>query len=72
MLSYGISRMLPEEYTTSSRTLGVATGGMQAKLEAAMSALERGVGEVVIAPGARTEVIEHALAGECVGTRMIP
>ena len=52
--------------------LGVATGGMRAKLEAAMSALERGVGEVVIAPGARTGVIERALDGQSVGTRMIP
>src|SRR5713101_7800476 len=31
---------------------GVATGGMQAKLEAALVALQRTVGEVLIAPGA--------------------
>lgn len=49
---------------------GVATGGMQAKLNAACDALERGVGEVVIAPGAQAGVIDLLAAGEPVGTRM--
>jgi acetylglutamate kinase len=49
---------------------GVATGGMQAKLEAAQSALERGVEEVIIAPGNRTGVVESLLAGEKIGTRL--
>ena len=49
---------------------GVATGGMQAKLEAASSALRAGVGEVVIAPGAHREIIRALLAGERIGTRL--
>jgi acetylglutamate kinase len=50
---------------------GVATGGMQAKLEAAMLALRQGVREVVIAPGARPEVLRALLAGEPAGTRLV-
>jgi acetylglutamate kinase len=50
---------------------GVATGGMQAKLEAAMAGLAAGVGEVVIAPGARAGVIAAILAGESAGTRIL-
>jgi acetylglutamate kinase len=48
---------------------GVATGGMQAKLESAMAALAGGVGEVVIAPGAAAGVVSRLLSGEAVGTR---
>jgi acetylglutamate kinase len=50
---------------------GIATGGMQAKLEAAVSALRSGVREIVIAPGARVHVIEEILAGKHIGTRII-
>ena len=50
---------------------GVATGGMQAKLNAAMEALEGGVGSVLIAPGAQAEVIGKILAGERIGTRLV-
>jgi acetylglutamate kinase len=50
---------------------GVATGGMQAKLNAAMAALEGGVGQVRIAPGAAPRVIERLLAGEEIGTRIV-
>lgn len=50
---------------------GVATGGMQAKLNAATDALERGVGEVVIAPGAHAGVVKKLMAGEPAGTRLI-
>lgn len=49
---------------------GVATGGMQAKLNAACDGLAGGVGEVVIVPGARPNVVESLLAGEPVGTRL--
>jgi acetylglutamate kinase len=49
---------------------GVATGGMQAKLNAALAALEAGVGEVRIAPGAAPDVIARILAGEALGTRI--
>jgi acetylglutamate kinase len=50
---------------------GVATGGMQAKLEAAVSAVRAGVGEIVIAPGARAGVLEEILRGEKTGTRIV-
>jgi acetylglutamate kinase len=50
---------------------GIATGGMRAKLEAAMEALKMGVAEVVIAPGAAPGVIGKLLAGEPIGTRLV-
>jgi acetylglutamate kinase len=51
---------------------GVATGGMQAKLEAAMDALRQGVSQVLIAPGAMAGVVERLLDGGSVGTRLVP
>jgi acetylglutamate kinase len=51
---------------------GVATGGMQAKLEAAMEALRRGVGEVLIAPGARAGIVDSTMQQSAVGTRLVP
>lgn len=51
---------------------GIATGGMQAKLEAACGALRAGVKEVVIAPGAQPGIIAALLAAEQVGTRLVP
>jgi acetylglutamate kinase len=50
--------------------VGVATGGMQAKLTACTDGLAGGIEEVVIAPGARTGVLGQLLAGEAVGTRV--
>ncbi|MBI2688820.1 MAG: acetylglutamate kinase [Acidobacteria bacterium] len=50
---------------------GIATGGMQAKLNAAGEALLGGVGEVVIAPGAAPDIVARLLRGESVGTRFI-
>ena len=50
---------------------GIATGGMQAKLEAAISALGAGVSEVVIAPGACPGVVRGVIANENVGTRLV-
>jgi len=50
---------------------GVATGGMQAKLEAAMAALRDGVGQALIASGAAPGVVARALAGEAIGTRVV-
>ncbi len=50
---------------------GVATGGMRAKLDAAVSALRNGVGEIRIAPGAQPAIIAKLLAGEVVGTRLV-
>jgi len=51
---------------------GIATGGMQAKLESALSALVQGVREVLIAPGASAGVVEQALGGASIGTRLLP
>ncbi len=51
---------------------GVATGGMQAKLNAAISALRQGVAEVRIAPGAADRILERVLAGDPAGTRLTP
>lgn len=50
---------------------GVASAGMQAKLKAAVSAVDGGVNEVLIAPGARTGIVPSLLAGDAIGTRMI-
>ncbi len=49
---------------------GIASGGMQAKLEAAVAAVTGGVAEVLIAPGASADVVAHALSGEGIGTRI--
>ena len=51
---------------------GVATGGMQAKLNAAIAALGGGVGQVRIAPGAAKGVLQRVLAGDAIGTRITP
>ena len=50
---------------------GVATGGMQAKLNAALTALRGGVEQVRIAPGAAEDVLTRLLSGEEIGTRMV-
>ena len=57
---------------TCSRLIadGVATGGMQAKLNAATAALDQGVAEIDIAPGALPGVLARLLDGEPVGTRI--
>jgi acetylglutamate kinase len=52
---------------------GVATGGMQAKLEAAINALHAGVEEVLVAPGAKPGIVELLLGGGSrIGTRLLP
>jgi acetylglutamate kinase len=50
---------------------GVARGGMHAKLQSAIGALQTGTGEVVIAPGASPGVVGRLLAGDALGTRLI-
>jgi acetylglutamate kinase len=50
---------------------GIATGGMQAKLEAALDALRKGVGEVRIAPGARAGIMQELLSTTPPGTRLV-
>lgn len=49
---------------------GVATGGMQAKLEAAEQALAAGV-EVSIVSGSEPRIISRLLDGELAGTRLV-
>jgi acetylglutamate kinase len=69
------SKRLCSELTTADcdRLIseGVATGGMQAKLNAATSALKQGVGQVRIAPGAAPDALTRVLAGEALGTRLV-
>lgn len=50
---------------------GVATGGMQAKLNAAIAALRDGVGLVRIAPGSADRILSRLIAGESIGTKML-
>lgn len=48
----------------------VATGGMQAKLEAALAALSGGIADVTIAFGREPNVCKRLLSGELLGTRV--
>jgi acetylglutamate kinase len=50
---------------------GVATGGMQAKLNAATEAVANGVGEVRIVKGSDADIVTRVFAGETVGTKVI-
>jgi acetylglutamate kinase len=50
---------------------GIASGGMQAKLEAAIEALRSGVSEVVIAPGGTDGIVEKLLSANQIGTRLV-
>lgn len=61
---------------TSSRCrelidLEIATGGMRAKLEAAMEGLAAGIGEVIIAPGTAKNLIGQLLSGISIGTKLV-
>jgi acetylglutamate kinase len=49
---------------------GIATGGMQAKLEAATNAVLHGVGEVRIVRGSDHDIVSRVFNGEHVGTRI--
>jgi len=50
---------------------GIATGGMQAKLEAAILALQNGVQQVIVGPGSRPGIIAELLSGQALGTRLV-
>lgn len=66
--------VLPEISPECCRDLieaGIASGGMQAKLEAATQAMRQGVGEVRIAPGSVPDVIRKLLDGAPLGTRLV-
>lgn len=70
----GAKQVRPLLTAADSRQLiadGIATGGMQAKLNAALSALAAGVEQVRIAAGAADGVLDRILAGEEPGTRMV-
>jgi len=64
-------RQLTAEQGLTLISSGVATGGMQAKIGAAVTALQHGVGQVFIAPGAQPDVVSQLLAGSQIGTRFI-
>ena len=49
---------------------GIATGGMQAKLNAATDALKNGIAQVIIAPGSLERAAERILNGEQIGTQL--
>ncbi len=64
-----ISELSPAEIDGLIRS-GVATGGMQAKLEAAQEALAGGV-DVAIVSGSEPGIIQRLLGGESIGTRLV-
>jgi acetylglutamate kinase len=67
--------LLPELTAEHCRQLiqdGIATGGMQAKLEAAMSAVSHGVEEVLIVRGSDPDIVSRVFAGENIGTKILP
>jgi acetylglutamate kinase len=71
----GADGTIQESLTTQQANIlikdGVATGGMQAKLEAAVLALTQGVKEVWIAPGATLGCTARLLSNSAVGTRLV-
>jgi acetylglutamate kinase len=50
---------------------GIATGGMQAKLDAATNAVSHGVAEVRIVRGSDPDIVTRVFAGENAGTRIV-
>lgn len=66
-----IRRVLTAAQSEQLIAEGIATGGMQAKLSAALAALRDGVGQVRIASGAAENVLDRLLAGDEIGTRMV-
>ncbi len=64
-----IREMTPQEAEDLIEA-GIAHGGMQAKLEAAIWALQGGLSEVVIASGQEADICCRLLAGELIGTRL--
>lgn len=67
----GAGETLPTLSAAAARELirgGVASGGMQAKLEAALSALGKCVPEIVIAPGSYKDIVLCLTNNEKIGT----
>jgi acetylglutamate kinase len=70
----GSKSIIPELTIAGCRELidsGVATGGMQAKLNAAIDAVAHRVREVSIVKGTDSDIVTRVLAGEQAGTRVI-
>ena len=67
-----VQRVLTAAAAQSLIDQAIATGGMRAKLDAALAALAAGISRVTIAPGAADQVLQRLLSGEPVGTRMVP
>ncbi len=66
-----IRHLLTADESQRLIALRVATGGMEAKLNAALSALRAGVGQVHIAPGAAPSALARIVAGDSIGTRLV-
>ena len=66
-----VVRLLTAAESQRLITEGAAVGGMQAKLTAAIAALQAGVEQVRIAPGAVENALERILTGEDIGTRLV-
>jgi acetylglutamate kinase len=69
-----IRRLTPSQARDLIET-GVASGGMQAKLESACDALARGIREVRIAPGAEPDILARLLSAQqdaTPGTVLVP
>lgn len=67
------SHILPSVTISDCRQLiasGVATSGMEAKLNSACDALRGGIGGVLIAPGGMPGAAAKLLAGDNIGTRV--
>ena len=64
-----IAHLIPREISDLVAS-GVACGGMRTKLEAAKSAVEAGLEEVIVGPGKEPEICRRLLAGEALGTRL--
>jgi acetylglutamate kinase len=67
-----LCRVISASQSRALMAASVATGGMQAKLNAALAALDGGVGQVRIAAGASDRILERILEGEEPGTRLVP
>jgi acetylglutamate kinase len=67
----GVVRTLTASGCADLIESGVASGGMQAKLNAAADALNGGICEVIIAPGACENAVAQLLAGADIGTRVV-
>jgi acetylglutamate kinase len=66
-----VAPVLTAHQTLDLIRVGIASKGMQAKLESAVGALRSGVAEVLVAPGAVDGVVAKALAGDQIGTRVV-